>query len=470
MLVQQSRGGAFPGVSDFALSQQLASTYTRLVKTTPFLQKVIIETDLPYSVTGLRSKISASTSTNPPVVEIVVSDRNSGAAATTANVVAQEFIDYIVEQRLAEIARLQSQAAAQGIVNVQDLVSAQLAAVNSLSLLEPVISASPVLPRIRQNVIISVIAGLILAIIIAFVLENLGDRVRSPEEISRRFGVTALGTIFQWTQQDAGTDELVLWKAPSSTYAESFRQVRANVQFATANQTGNIFLFCSPGPGEGKSTMTCNLAIALAQMGKKVIVIDGDLRRASVHKRFTTVSKEPGLSNYLADFTRDTATITHQSEVEGVSVIPAGPTPPNPSELLGSPKMSLLLGELKEQYDFILIDSPPILLVADGSILASQVNGVVVVVDGATTRSSSLQAALDMLRTTQVNIVGVVINKLKRARFGYGYGYPYYYYSYNGYYGTPESENGSLNGHRRFYHRPVDWVRSVFHHSDNIGS
>ena len=463
LLVQQSYGGGFsPGINDFLVSQQLASTYSRLIKTSPFLERVVEKRDLSFGAGSLNSMISAGTSNNPPVVEIVVRHGTSEVAATTASIVAQEFIDYVVEQRLAEIARLQSAAAAQGIINAQDFVTAQLSAIDSLSLLEPVISASAVLPATRQNILFGVLAGLALATLIAFILESMGDTVRFPDEISRRFGVTMLGTVFKWSQQDADTDELVLWKAPTSNYAESFRQIRANIQFATVNQPGKVYLVCSPGPGEGKSTITCNLSIALAQMGKRVVILDGDLRRATIHKRFKAVKREPGLSNYLADITTDFSSIVHQTEIEGVSVIPSGPIPPNPAELLGSPKMTILLKELENYYDYIIVDSPPILVVADGSILASQVDGAIIVADGTSTRSSALHASLNTLKNTQVNILGVVINKLKRARFGYGYGY--YYYSYRGYYGADESTNGSVNGNghdKRFYQRPAHWVKSV---------
>ncbi|MCI0440081.1 MAG: polysaccharide biosynthesis tyrosine autokinase [Chloroflexi bacterium] len=460
LLVQQSRGST-PGVSDFALSEQLANTYRRLVTTTPFLQQVADSNQTPLSASQLKGMIFAETSNNPPVVEIGVRSGDPLLAAQTADLIALEFIDYVIEQRLGEIARLQSAAAAQGIFNVQELVAAQFSAIDSLSLLEPVTQpTSPVLPKTRQNIIVGVLFGLMLATGAAFLLESLGDNVRSPEELNRRFGVTALGTIFRWSSQDADERELVLWKSPTSTYAESFRQIRANLQFATASSPGNVFLLCSPGPGEGKSTITCNIAIALAQMGKRVVVIDGDLRRATIHKRFAQVKREPGLSNFLAEFTNDKSEVIHATEIEGVFVIPSGPTPPNPAELLGSAKMGALLKQLRQEFDYVLVDSPPVLLVADGSILAAQANGAVIVVDGTNTRSSSLQATLNTLRNTKVNILGVIINKLKRKRFGYGYGYPYYYYySYNGYYGA--QENGT-NGHKPLLQRPLVWARSLF--------
>jgi capsular exopolysaccharide synthesis family protein len=145
-----------------------------------------------------------------------------------------------------------------------------------------------------------------------------------------------------------------------------------------------------------------------------------------------------------------------------VSVIPSGPTPPNPAELLGSPRMNALLEELKAAYDYVLIDSAPILLVADGSILAAQANGVVIVVDGTRTRMSSLHGTLNTLRNTHVDILGVVINKLKRSRFGNGYGYGYHqYYANYGYYGTIETNGHSATGFRKIYQMPVYWAKNL---------
>lgn len=463
LLVKQSHSGFVQSVNDFTISQQLASTYRRLVITTPFLAQVVEQnSDFPLTTGQLKSMISATTASNPPVVEIKAKDSDPVLAARTADIVAREFIDYVVEQRLAEIARLQSAAAAQGIINVQNLVAAQFTAVDSLAILEPVaVPGSPIFPRTRQNVMLGVFVGLALAAGLAILLEALGDKVRSPDEITRRFGTVALGSVFRWSHHDASEDELVLWKSPTSSYAESFRQIRANVQFAIANQPGNAYLVCSPGPGEGKSTVTCNLAIAFAQLGKRVVIVDGDLRRATVHKRFETIKKEPGLSNYLADMTSDLGSAIHETDILGVSVIPSGPTPPNPAELLGSPKMDELLTQLKEEFDFVVVDSAPILLVADGPMLPSQVDGAIVVVDGAHTRTSSLRATLGSLKNAKVNVLGVIVNKVKRPRFSYGnYSYPYYY-SNNGYYGNSDSGGANSNGHKKFYQRPAHWVKAV---------
>ena len=463
LLVKQSSGRLSLGTNDFRVSQQLASTYRRLVTSGPFLEEVAHVEGVNHSAGQIRGMVSATTSTDPPSLEIHVRGSDRFAVAEVANVVAIEFVDYVVEQRLGEIANLQSAAAALGIVNVQDLVSAQFQALDSVSLLEPVSTPSrPILPRTRQNVLAGLFAGALVAAVIAVFLETLGDSVRSPEEITRKFGVSVLGAVFKWTNIDAEAQDLVLATSPTSTYAEAFRQVRANFQFATVTKPGNLFLFCSPGPGEGKSTITGNIAIALAQAGKNVVVIDGDLRKATVHKKFKNVEKEPGLSNYLADFTTDSAAIVHSTDFEGVNVIPSGPPPPNPAELLGSSKMDVLLTELKATYDYVLIDSAPILLVADGSILAAQADGAVVVVDGSATKMASLQATILTLKNTQVDLLGVVLNKLKVSRFGYGYGYSYHYYYANyGYYGTADGDGAPAFNEGPLLGMPVRLFRNM---------
>jgi capsular exopolysaccharide synthesis family protein len=447
-ILVQYRGSGLTAGSDFGRSDQLAATYQRLITAKPFLDRVAEREAVPLSAGRLSGSVSASVGKNPPLINVRARASDPGLARETAQAVAEEFIDYAIDLRLAEIARVQSVAAAQGLANLQGLTAAQVAAVDSLQLLEDVTSpGSPVYPKTRQNVILGVILGVMLAGAVALALESMKDTVRFPDQISGRFGVTSLGTIFKWSDKDVVQGDLVIRDAPSSGYAEAVRQIRANLQFATANIRGNAVLVSSPAPGEGKSTIIANLALAVAQTGKRVIVVDGDLRRPSIHKLFSDVSREPGLSNYLADLGPDFDAIVTSASVGGVSVIPSGPTPPNPAELLGSPRMVTLLDQLRNEYDMVFVDSPPILPVADGTILASELDAVIVVVDAFATRSGSLDAALAAVRHTNVPILGVVVNKLRRSRFGYDYQYPYYqhyYSSYRRYYAQPDDEGGNV--------------------------
>ena len=172
------------------------------------------------------------------------------------------------------------------------------------------------------------------------------------------------------------------------------------------------------------------------------------------------------MSNFLAEQEVKLGEVVQTTKIEGVTVVPGGPIPPNPSELLASPRMAALLEQAKELADIVLVDSPPVLVVADGPILASQVDGAIMVVDGFSTRSSALRAALDALRATDVNIVGAIINKLKRTRFAYTYSYPRYYdYYYYKYYRSPEQDATAANGAGPLLKRPVGWVRSVLSRS-----
>ena len=449
ILVQQRSSGFSVAPSDFGASERLASIYRLQATAKPFLDRLAEREDIPFSPSLLRSMVSANTRQNPPILELSARHRTPEVAAFVAQAAAEELIDYAIEQRLTEIARVQSAAAAQGITNTQDLVGSQLSAVDSLSMLEPVVPpVSPVVPRTRRNVILGAILGFMLAAVGALALESLQDNVSSVEQLNSRFGVSGLGVIQRWSGEEAAEGEVILLSAPSSYHAEAFRQMRVNLQFATAGESDNVVLVSSPQPGEGKSTIRANLAVALGQSGRKVVVVDGDLRMPSMHKLFATNERAPGLSNALADREIDPASIIHATDVYGVDLVPSGQTPPNPVELLGSPAMSLVLDRLKKEYDIVLVDSPPVLAVADASILASQSDGIIMVVDSSTTKSSSFQAALDTLSVTQVKVLGAVVNKLKLPRFGYGYDYSYHYRSYYRYYG----EDGlQANGAQRFY-------------------
>ena len=410
ILVQYRGSGLSLGLSDYSRSAELATAYRRLVTARPFLDTIQLD----------GASISASTESGPPVLIIRAQHSDPQVAAAAAQTTAEKFIDYAFELRLSEIARLQTAAAAQGIVNVENLVGAQLTAVDTLALLESVSTpGAPISPHTRRNILLGVAMGVVVAVGSVLLLEALRDTVRFPDQVSDRFGVTCLGAIFRWSQQEVAHHEKILIKSPDSGFAESFRQVRANFQFAVANQSANTFMVTSPGPSEGKTTVMSNLAVSLAHAGQHVVAVDCDLRSPSLERLFSNVDRQPGLSNLLGGMITDFGIAIHPTEVEGVDIIPAGPRPPNPSELLGSLRMGELLDRLKREYDTVLLDTPPMLVVADASVVASQVDGVIIIVDGHSTRSSSLQASLDSIRNAHANIIGVIINCRPSAIMGH---------------------------------------------------
>ena len=216
--------------------------------------------------------------------------------------------------------------------------------------------------------------------------------------------------------------KLIVQEQPKSPVAEAYRTLRTNLQYAKVDGELKTIMFTSAGPGEGKSTTVANTAVALAQSGKKVILVDCDLRKPVQHKTFKL--KNQGLTNVLvehlqvADYIQDTS-------VENLRLVTSGPIPPNPSELLGSLKMAELLAALKDQADIVLIDVPPVVAVTDASVLASQVDGITLVLDSGTVRPEMAQRAKELLTNANGRILGVVLN---RVEIDDEHAYYYYYY------------------------------------------
>jgi len=457
LLVRASSGTFTATAGSFRQSDELASTYRRLVTARPFLERVVEAELVEFELSGLESVVSSDTLSNPPVVEVKVRHGNPRVATETAQAVAEEFIEYTIEQRLGEIARLQQAATVQGITNTDALVSAQFAAIDNLSLLEPVRTpTSPVVPKTTQNILLGVLLGLVLATGGAILLESMGDSIKSPDQIVELFGLSNLGVVPRWSDSDLDSSKILDRYSGTSPPAEAYRQLRTNLEFAAATQDGSVFMVTSPSPGEGKSTTVTNLAIAIAQTGKRTILLDADFRRASLHHNLPDINREPGLSNILGGSDVGWQAVVQASGQAGLDVITAGPTPPNPAELLGSTGLQNLINELKVAYDLVLFDTPPVIPVADASIMASRVNGAVMVVEAFSTRTSALRSALGTLNNSRVHMLGVVVNKFKPPRFGgYGYHGDNYYYSSGYHYGEPDgsARNGFLGRLRKIANR-----------------
>jgi len=429
LLVEQRRSGGVAGVSDFTLSEDLARMYMKQILSTPFISRVAEEPDVKYTVDELKLMLTATAHINPPTLDIIVRNINKNEASEIANKVAATFINYTVELRLAEIAKIQTAALAQGLPNVQELVAANFTTLDSLSLLEPASPPKfPAFPRTKRNTAIGIVLGFVLAIFISILLSGFNNTIKDVENIYNHFGVPTLGNIFRWGNKN-DEHEVFTHTDPSSPYSEAFRHIRANFQFATATKQPPLYLITSPGPGEGKSTIISNLGASLAQNGKKVIIIDADLRKPTIHRRFNLKKREPGLSTFLSDKSINSSEIIMDPEIPNLDIIPSGPIPPNPSELLGTDRMKDLCNELCtiKNYDYVLFDSPPLLVVADGSVLASIATAAILIVDGFSTKIGSLQSAVNTLKGTSIETLGIIVNKLKNSRFTYGYRYPYYY-------------------------------------------
>lgn len=219
--------------------------------------------------------------------------------------------------------------------------------------------------------------------------------------------------------------KLVTQNDPKNPAAEAYRVIRTGIQFAQAGKELQTIALTSCTPNEGKSTTIANLAVVLTQAGKSVLLIDCDMRNPTVHKNFN-LSNKVGLSSCIS---MDTALsdAVQKTSIEGLYALTGGVIPPNPSELLGSEQMKNVLQRAKEQYDYVLIDTPPVMPVTDALIVSRFVDGMILVIASAEVKVEMARDVKNQLVNAGANILGVVLNKVRSEHHGYGYGYYYYY-------------------------------------------
>ena len=274
-------------------------------------------------------------------------------------------------------------------------------------------------PNLALNLAIGMLLGGMLGVLAAFLLEFLDDTIKTPEDVEQKLKLAVLGVIPKLGQKESVA---VAIRDPRSTFAEAYRSVRTALQFATDHGVPRTLLVTSAGPGEGKSTTALTLAHKFTQLGKRVLLVEADLRNPSLHRTFGQRDQKIGLSNLLAGACT-MAEATVDSDDPLLKVILAGPLPPNPAELLSSSKLVSLLTVAGERYDQIIIDGPPVLGLADAPILANAMEGTLVVISSATTKIGAAQAALKRLLAARARIVGGLLTKYDARAAGYSYGY-----------------------------------------------
>jgi non-specific protein-tyrosine kinase len=304
-------------------------------------------------------------------------------------------------------------------------------------------SDSPIRPRVLYNTLLALIVGALFGLGIAFLIEYLDDTVKTPDHVRDLTGLATLGTVV-FLDGSSPEERMVARTAPKSQGAEAYRVLRTNLQFSALDKPLATLLCTSAEPGEGKSTTVANLAFAMAQADKRVILVDADLRRPSQHK-ILKLPNNVGLSTALLDRGRDPAVYLQDTDVANLRVMTTGPIPPNPAEMLNSARMHEMIEILKREADVVLFDTPPVLAVADTSILASQVDGTLLVVWAGKTRGEMLAQATERLLSLGVTPLGVVLNKLTQRRGSYYYNTYYYYASRDG----EDGEGGATRKARR---------------------
>ncbi|MBT2538274.1 polysaccharide biosynthesis tyrosine autokinase [Arthrobacter sp. ISL-69] len=382
-------------------SQARVQSYVKLVAAPAVLQPAIDVLGLDTTAEAMAGRIKATSDLNTVLISISVEDQSPVQAAAIAEAVANSLIK--------AIERFESPKTG-GSSPV------------SLSVIKPAKAPqSPSSPNTRLNLILGLLVGLAIGVGSAVLRTSLDSRIRGEEDLRRVSDAPLLGGIS--FDQDASARPLLTQTAPQSPRAESFRQLRTNLQFANISGRAKTVLITSSLPGEGKSTTATNLAIALAQAGQTVCLIDADLRRPMVNE-YLGLDRNAGLTTALLR-SADVNDLIQPWGEENLFVLTSGVIPPNPSELLGSEEMKNLIVRLEQAFDAVIVDAPPLLPVTDAAVLSQHVGGVVLVVGSQKLRQHDLEKSLNALRMVGSNLLGIVLNRLP-TKGPDAYSYSYY--------------------------------------------
>jgi capsular exopolysaccharide synthesis family protein len=398
----------------FAL--QRVGTYVQLATTPIVLNPVIADLDLDGTANSLAAQISASTPLNSFLIDLTVTDADPVRAADLANAVASSLTAAVeqIETRDQDVSPVQ-------LTRVQDALPA----------------SAPVSPNVPLNLALGALVGLALGIGVAVLRAVLDNRVRNARDIEALTDRPMIGAIP--FDPKAKERPLILEADPHNTRSEAFRALRTNLQFLEMDG-GHSFVITSSLPSEGKSTTSLNLALALADAGKRVALLDCDLRKPKVAE-YLGIEGGAGLTDVLIGRAR-VADVMFPWGKRPLYVLPAGKIPPNPSELLGSKQMGQLLDALAKEFDVVLCDAPPLLPVTDAAILARSTSGAIVIVAAGKTTTGQLGGALDALDTVGAKVAGVAMTMVPtRGPDAYGYGYGYGYGGYGTYAAAVQTED-----------------------------
>ena len=385
-------------------SEHLALTYAELLAKRPVIEAAA--QTLGLDPREIEKQVQVQLVPQTLVIKLTVKDNDPRLAAEIANGIVAAFMQISRES---------------GSIRGKDIIVVEPAT-------QPL---EPTLPMKLHITLAAAMLGFVLATGAVFLVEYLDDTIKTPDDVSQTLGLGTLGAIGRL----AKGEELVVAAQPLSPVAEAFRVLCTNVRFSSVNGSLRTLLVTSPGVTERKSIAVANLAVAMAQAGLRVVAVDADLRRPRLHQLFGLDLRERGTGERLwwgltgSLLEGHTDGRLHPAQVEGLRVLPSGELPPNPAEMMGSQHMQKLLHELAQQVDVVLIDSPPVLPVADATALAQGVDGVLLVLEAGHTRREAARHAVESLRQVGANLVGVVLNAVPTHKGSY------YYYSYHETYG-----------------------------------
>lgn len=485
-----------PTGSQFSLGQQLAQTYVDIARRAPLYnatKEALGLNQLPaYSVTALPQT---------QLIEITVVDTSPERSYAVATELANQLIhlspagmqqeeqerhEFVneqlnvlqlqIEETTAEIEANQETLgelfSAQQIEEVRTEIAAleikrntlqanyaallantQQGAINTLTIIENArIPTSPMNSDNTTTILISAAIGFVLSASAAYLLEYLDDSVKTPSDIKQACKQPTLASIATIKLKEEN-HKLITYEFPRSPISEAFRILRTGIQFSTVDHPRRKLLITSPGPAEGKSMIAANLATVMAQAGYNVLLIDADLRRPMQHNLFD-LSPTPGLTSLLLETNISDGTYSVHVPVESfiqrtavlnLHLLASGVIPPNPSELLGSIRMKAALEVLSAGFDVVIIDSPPILGLADSIVLSTLTDGVILVAQAKRTKRKQLKLAVELLREVDAHFIGVVLNRASSKRDQF----TYYYYQSHEYQNIPSEKRGAFILNRR---------------------
>lgn len=382
-------------------AQNRVNSYVEIMSSEELAKRIISATGVQLTPAQVASRIRASADVSTVLMTATVADTNRERAGVIARGVALTF------GRLVDDLDNQGRTEALVVINI---VSG------------PTVGERPIAPELRFYLLVGILLGLVGSAAYAVLREVLDTSIRTSAEAQRVTGLPVLGSIPY--EANVRKNPLILDDQGLSVRAEAYRKVRTNLQFIDAAQTADVILVTSSEPQEGKSVTSINLAVSLAELGKRTLLIDADMRKpkASV---YLDVDGDIGLSNVLAGQVEVADAVRELSGRVGLFVLPAGSIPPNPSELLGSARMESLIEALRPEYDHIVVDTPPILPVTDAVVASGQVDAVALVIAANQTSRTAVQHAVASLQAVNAPLVGVLLNK-SRERGGdrqyYAYG------------------------------------------------
>ena len=474
--------------SGIVSSQTLIGTYAKMLVDRPVLQGVIERLNLPMTSDQLKPTITVEIISGTQLLLVSVTNPNPLLAADIANTIAAVFTERIrdlqaqryssaregLAQRVSEMEKQVSEASAavaaqrqaEGLspdvtTTANQNVSAQLIQLESrlteyqklysdlvtnfeqvrlaeaqtstnVFVSEPAsVSRTPISPNTSRSTMLAAVVGMMLAVGVVFAVEYLDDTVKDPEDIRRKFNLPVLGMI---AHHEMVNGKPISLSDPRSPVVEAFRNLRTNITYASVDVPIRRIIVTSSVPQEGKTTVSSNLSVVLAQGDKKAVLIDADLRRPQIHHKFGLPNRM-GLTNLFVRQMDVLPGVLQPTDLPQLSIITSGGLPPNPSELLTSHKMAQILDRLNQDYDLIVIDTPPVLTVTDAAAMAASMDGVILVAKPGVTKLSALAQTLEQLRGVGARILGVVLNDVKPSSRKYGYYYRQYYSKYSNYYG-----------------------------------